>query len=104
MKNLRLKLKNWWQRRTRGYTDEDMFNLSTVMAVFIVSKLKAYKQHSPIYPKDMTRSERRRVLDDMIYAFFYANIDDNTVLASMDIDRIERGLSLFGQYYYYFSW
>jgi hypothetical protein len=114
----------WWQRRTRGFDDRDLWDLGVVTAKLILPRLKAYKNCHMGYPgcfsydkKGELKKGRKKslnneaykkwddTLDKMIYAFEMKATQDDWDLEIDDKERnkrwskIDEGLNLFAKYF-----
>lgn len=79
-------IKNWWQRRTKGYADFECWNLATTTSKWIIPRLKYLRDNFNSVPPNLesnnnneylTSEEWKDKLDKMIYAFeFVLNEDD----------------------------
>jgi len=105
--DLKRKLKFFWQRKTRGFSDRETWSLYTEIAKFTLPRLKRFKEVNCGFPHNYTEETWNKVLDDMIFAINYAaNHDDmdETLLKKKDYQRIRRGLNLFGKYFLDLWW
>jgi hypothetical protein len=88
----KLSMKSWWQRKTKGYADEECWDLSYSTAKWILPRLKhlrdnlhgtpfnqekKFDKNTPYDAQTLTLEEWKDRLDKMIYAFeFILNEDD----------------------------
>jgi hypothetical protein len=91
----------WWQRRTRGWSDDELWNLDVTFANFILPRLKQFrKEYGDDCHPDGFKSvtEWNGVLDEMIEGFeLMAN--DGYCITDKNVDaKIDRACTLFGQY------
>jgi hypothetical protein len=70
-------IKWWWQRRTRGFDDRELWNLDVTIAKFILPRLKRYKDMTSGAPSGLYQIEWGLILSDIIQAFEYIVVDDN---------------------------
>lgn len=97
-------LKFWWQRRTKGWDDSDLWSLDWTIAKFIVPRLKRWLETGIMgHPHTMTHDEWLVCLRKMLRAFELV-VDQFEPMASIEEDRkeskeIEEGLSLFSEWY-----
>jgi len=106
----------WWQRRTRGWDDSDLWSLDHTHAKWIAPRLRRFKQvtyalpSSLLYPDgtgesigtEAAAATWNKVLDDMIYAFEFVADEDRffgTDPNHPDWARVAHGLELFARYY-----
>ena len=89
-------IKSFFQKRFRGYTDEDLWDLSVPIAKFISPRLKAFKKNLGGYPVNLASAkEWEETIDKMLYAFELI-IDDNLTIANCE--KYEEGMKLFAEY------
>ena len=50
-------LRWWWQRRTRGFDDRDLWSLNTTIAEFMAPRLRAFSSHPCSYPPSLSPDE-----------------------------------------------
>lgn len=62
-------LKMWWQRKTRGYSDIEVWNLDDTVSKWIVPRLKAFREETIGYPPDMGFEDWQAEIDEMIFGF-----------------------------------
>ena len=99
--NIKHWIRNKYQKLTRGYSDDELWNLDATFVDWILPRLKAFKEHNIAYPIDLSSKEKwDEELDTMIKAFEYYKIDP------FDVDKKERkkqdkiinkGFQLFGK-------
>lgn len=85
-----------YQKLTRGFSDDEMWDLGGDTIKYVLPRLKRYREICPCYPGWHTSLEEwRKDLDDMIYAFeIYSK--DSPVL-KYNRRRYKRGMRLFGE-------
>jgi len=118
LRRLRRKLTFFWQRRTRGWDDSDLWNLDYTVAKFVLPRLRVYRRcwsglpdmmllsDYPGISEDDLEDKWNEVLDDMIYAMevlvnwdsFEFEVDMTTEAREAHRERVDRGLYLFGRY------
>lgn len=59
----------WWQRKTRGYSDLEIWNLDYTISKWIVPRLKAFQEGTIGYPPEIEFDEWKNELDEMIFGF-----------------------------------
>jgi len=105
---LKRKIKHFYQKRTRGFSDDETWSLYTNIAKYTLPRLKRLREINFGVPCDVyTEKTWNKILDDMIFAInFAANHDDMDVssLTKKDCKRINRGLNLFGKYFMDLWW
>jgi hypothetical protein len=113
-------IKWWWQRRTRGFDDRDLWSLDYTIAKFILPRLKSFKYNTIAYPatpkmmkiqfdRSLSEKEHKKALkeagieaekewgealDKMILAFQYI-IEDDYFADDHKVRCIDDGLMLF---------
>ena len=99
-----MRLKRWlkfkWQRITRGFSDEKLWNLDVTIAEFILPRLERLIEYQHGYPSEFTEAEWKEVLGRMIKAFKIISSDD---FWDMDVEKkcaVENGLDFFREYYF----
>lgn len=75
--NIKYMLIHWWQRRTRGFSDDVCWNLEYEMAKWILPRLRRYKEIKNGYPCELTEEQWDEYLSRMIRGFelYIANAD-----------------------------
>lgn len=104
LKQLRSNVKHWWQRRTRGWSDDELWNLDVTIAKFTLPRLKAFRSGPAMggTPTTIaTNEEWLAILDEMIFAFefvagenYYINQHNKN-----EYERCEKGLALFAKHF-----
>ena len=93
-------IKFWWQRRTRGWDDSELWSLDHSLAQVILPRLKAFAASRMGYPADMTNEQWSEHLETMINSFEAIASEDYWGVEGLKQDEeIQRGLDLFGKYY-----
>lgn len=70
-------IKWWFQKKTRGYSDLELWNLDNTIAKWIVPRLKAFRDRTKAYPANLESFEQwREMLDEMIFGFEFTSISD----------------------------
>lgn len=102
IRDLPLHLKWFWQRRTRGFDDRDLWNLDNTIIQFIYPRLKVFRdwqcEHGYSYPSDLDPASWLEVLNKMTKAFELLsdpNSDIEVVVDKTKKAQIEEGLGLF---------
>ena len=105
---LKRRIKFLKQRLTRGFSDEELWNLDWTLAEHILPRLKAFKVYHGAYPPDLTPEKWNKKLSEMIWAFdsilheeeTKPEIKEGDIRAYMAyLKRRDRGLKLFGKYF-----
>jgi len=85
-RDVRRRLRWFWQRRTRGFDDLELWNLHYSFTDFILPRLKAFRELGlmgcPVLEgyefngnHDGMHDEWKEILDKMVNAFYYMKID-----------------------------
>lgn len=89
------------EKLSEDIIDNQLYEMNTYMAKFILLLLRKYRNHMPVKHEYMTEYEFIEAIDNMIYAFeFYA--DDRPL--PIDHDRLKKGLKQFSKNFCYFGW
>ena len=100
MKEIKRRLRWFWQRRKRGFDDRDTWNLDYIFAEFMLPRLEAFKGLNNWYPANTTEVEWDEVLDDMIHAMrFHAGKFDFDEPDVRNYERVKRGRKYMGEYF-----
>lgn len=99
-------IRHWWQRRTRGWDDSELWNLDLSLARLILPRLRAFRANAHGCPgsycvegpDDPNAFDNWcRDLDKMIAAFEFVLSDKYWMAESMQVR--DEGLALFAKYY-----
>lgn len=95
-------IKMWWQRRTRGFDDTELWDLDDTIARFVLPRLKAFRNYTKGYPQDFSSFEEwQAAIDKMIRAHEIKIleqemfIDDNEKL----VKEMKEGYNLYFEYH-----
>jgi len=87
------------QLKTRGFSDDETWDLASTIAEFTLPRLKRFKRIKPGFPGCFDHMEEwDEILDKMIIALT-AIVDDDR-----GDEQIEEGLALFGKYFMGLWW
>ena len=101
-------IKRWfkfrWQRITRGWTDEDTWNLDCVVASFVAPRLRRFKKLNNGFPPDFNEHTWNDAIDKMIYSLERVSKRHDEKEGDQNWDkitceRVNEGLELFGKYF-----
>lgn len=99
-------LKLWWQRRTRGWSDDETWSLDHSLAKHILPRLKRYREIEAGWSRRCKNQEEwNKILDKMIFAMEHAvkgHWDVNWT--EDDHNRAQEGAKLFGKYFFSLWW
>ncbi len=113
LSDLRYNVKWWWQRSTRGYSDNDVWNAGNYIAKYALKLIKAYRDvdgpfGSPIPCEQYTHDDWVATLDEIIWALERFDAFDDPYYDEWGekskeeknnwFDRRSRGLTMFGYY------
>ena len=112
---LSTKLKYLRERLERGFDDTEIWNLCDTVAMFILPRLKRFKEVNKGYPAELTPEGWDEVIEKMIYAFEHSEYEDldydgknwfelpetekNEILC-----KITEGLNLFARHFFDLWW
>lgn len=85
------------QRKVRGWDDSDTWALNGHLAKWLLPRLRRFRELTCGHPPGLTMDEWRVVLGDMIYAMEISERELESVVTECDWDRVERGLTAFGE-------
>lgn len=97
-------IKLFWQRRTRGWSDDETWSLDYSLAKIILPRLKRFKEITPAHPADITREEWMNIIDKMIIAFEFASSDSRWEDAPGEYEKHQEGIDLFAKYFFALWW
>ncbi len=92
------------QKRIRGFSDRELWDLDNTIAEFILPRLKRFKNKHDLYPGDSAKEEWDKNIDLMIEAFEmilneddYIHNDDYVKSIKNYNDKIKKGLKIFSE-------
>jgi hypothetical protein len=100
-------IKQKWQKLTRGYSDEELWNLDYHLCKWLIPRLRSFKEKTNGYPPNLkSPKEWDKILEKIILAFelHISDIPDSAEQARKESKQIKEGLSLFSKYLYYLWW
>lgn len=99
------KLKYFWQKRTRGWSDDELFNLDYEIAKFVLPRLKGFRANVVGWPSEIHRAcgeddakakaQWEVELDQMIKAFEIVSNGGSCI--DSKIKEVQKGLDLFAK-------
>lgn len=95
-------LKLFWQKKTRGWSDEDTWSLDFTIAKFVYPRLKRFKELHCCHPIQLTEQEWNLILDKMIAAFEILSDDFKCNMYGSNPEEVEivnDGLEMFAKWY-----
>ena len=108
MKDLFFKLKMWYKKFTRGYSDIEIWNLDATIAKFVLPRLKALREGTCCYPPDLDSLDDWQIMLDKIIRAFELYLedewsDDPEVMKKQN-EEIGEGFKLFGERFSQLWW
>jgi len=101
------------QLKVDGFSDAETWSLDSVIAEFVLPRLKRFKDIHAAHPADLTEDEWKEKLDEMIYAFDWVlksdEMDDDYMKLSneelkLNWKRHEKGMKLFSKHFTNLWW
>lgn len=72
MRTVTLKIKWFFQKLFRGFSDDELWNLDNTIAKWILPRLKRFKKDSIAFPAELGIPDKwDEILDKMIWSFDY---------------------------------
>lgn len=104
-------IKQKWQKLTRGYSDEELWNLDCTICKWVLPRLKSFKKQTKGYPHGFNNIEEwKEVIQKMIDAFEIYSTEDlpDYAFSSSSIEedskRVKEGFKLFSKYFRNLWW
>ncbi len=95
-RNLR-RAKHWWQRRTRGWDESEIWSLDITLSAWLWPRLELLRDHEHGYPWALDEETWFAILDKLAQTFrFIAEDEDNPARWAY----IEEGLDLFREFFH----
>ena len=106
LRNIKWYLKQKYQKVTRGFSDEELWNLDYHFCKWLVPRLKAFKEKTQGYPPNLkTPEEWEEILQKMIDGFeIYTSDFENIEDVKKNTKKTNSALSLFKKYFSYLWW
>lgn len=83
------------QLKKRGFSDAETWSLDSVIAEFILPRLKRFRKIKNGTPYRLTQEEWDQILDKMIYAFKYLL---KPRIITKPEEKFQEGMDLFAKY------
>jgi hypothetical protein len=100
MSDFKRSCKFLWQRLTRGWDDRETWNLDRAFALYILPRLKGFRDMSPTHPHELTPEQWQWVIDQMIFSFeWYATPVCERVESVETYLKVFTGMDLFAKWY-----
>lgn len=89
------------QRSKAGVGDDETFAIDKTLAVFILPRLKRFREVMNGYPSEMTWEEWQNTVDEIIW--FFEQIDNGLVVPNGEdsisyYEKVQKAQELFGKY------
>lgn len=101
LKLLKREVRFFYQRKTRGFDDSDMWNLDYSLAKLILPRLKLFRKQPAGYPNNLTAKQWQDILDEMIWSFTWYCGEQWSYGKdyAANSKRADEGLKLFAEYF-----
>ena len=102
---MKLYIKQKWQKLTRGYSDEELWNLDYTICKWLLPRLKTFKEETNSYPSTLTSpKEWDDILEKIILALELHSSDLPSNKEQTRSEQIREGFELFGKYFWNLWW
>lgn len=91
------------QIEERGWSDEDTWSLNTKFTEWFLPRLKRFREISIAFPHNITSDEWHSLIDEMIEGFEIF-LDDNFVGDQEKVNKINRALEVFKEWFLSLWW
>jgi hypothetical protein len=96
--DLKFAVRMTYQRWTRGYSADEVWDLNSHVAAYLVPRLRALRDRTDGFPGDLDEHQWRVVLTDMVDGFEVAASEVN--FSEDERKRVQRALDLFSQHFF----
>lgn len=96
---IRRRLRFLWQKVTRGFSDDELWNLDVTIARFVLPRLRRFRARTHGYPGGMTEEEWDDKLREMVWAFDRIANDAGLDALQNDQARINAAMLEFGRHF-----
>jgi hypothetical protein len=97
---LKRSIKHWWQRRIRGWDDQDTWSLDHSLPKVILPRLKRFRKLTIGYPSALNSMEEwHEILDKMIAAFEFYGSEKRWTEQASEYEKHCEGIELFAKWY-----
>lgn len=94
------RIRHFWQRRTRGFDDVELWNLNTYLTRHITPRIQAFATMPHICYSGESAEEWQASLDEMAWAFQFMIVHEyNYGGTSEEWERARAGMHLFAEWY-----
>jgi hypothetical protein len=98
-------IKFFFQRRIRGFSDDETWSLDYEMSQWIAPRLRRFKELNCGFPGGLTSEEWDKILDEMIWTFEFYGSDDSFCNPDEELyKRADKGMKLFRKYFRNLWW
>lgn len=102
---LKRKIIYWYQRRTRGFDNRELWSLDYTIASFVLPRLKVFRNYTHGYPSRFENMEQwQKTIDEMIFAMEFTIKEGegkfNSETYQEEYKRYRRGMKLFCKYFH----
>jgi hypothetical protein len=91
------------QLKRDGFSNTETWGLYSVIAEFVLPRLKRFKEITICYPMDLTMDKWRAILDKMIFSFDWILTNDELKLNQNQLNigykKCDEGIELFSKYF-----
>lgn len=91
------------QKEERGWSDDETWSLDNTLALYILPRLKRFKELHCGHPESLTSEKWNEYLDKMIASFSLYDTNDDSVPLMITEEQHE-GFKLFGEYFFDLWW
>lgn len=95
-------VKHFYQRRTRGWDDSDLWSLDCTIAKFTLPRLRRFRATLHGHPGEITFEEWEAILDKIIWSMEYIAGDrqwEHNDQFDEDERKCDEGVALFGKWF-----
>lgn len=98
------RIKFIWQKWTRGFSDEEMWNLDITIAKFILPRIKRHFEINKSIPYGVEEVEWEEIKRKMLFAIQYFAVPDRGIFGYEENEKrskeVSEGLDLFAKYFH----
>lgn len=102
MPRLKRFFRHWkwfWQRRTWGFDERELWSLDLTIANFILPRLIKFREYNSCHPGTLTTKQWNQKLDDMIFTFKKVSSQFESDMDEEDCKRANRGMIAFKNWF-----
>lgn len=94
-------IKYWWQRRTRGWDDSDLWSLDFTIIRFTLPRLKEFRKQCMGYPAELNSFEEWEDILDKMIAALEIYLKEESYIFAEDVEEFKEGINLFFKYFFH---